>query len=255
MISTVAEFFLRTGEGDRALAELQRMPRDFFEDGWDFRPKGYLAGHAHQTAGRPSAAQAEWKQALAAVEKRLAAEPGHQGFMYWRLVLQALTGQVEAAREGRKVLIELTGARTGGGYVWFDAILLVACGDREAAIQSLVDSWPRLDPPLRTDLWGDFLYSPWFAAIRDDPRIRAMALEHKAAIDRALRPEGSAAAAAPAPGAKSVAVLAFANLSDDKANEHFSDGISEELLNQLGRGAGWRPAGLTRSGPGINMLL
>jgi TolB-like protein len=34
---------------------------------------------------------------------------------------------------------------------------------------------------------------------------------------------------------KSVAVLAFANLSDDKANEYFSDGISEELLNVLAK--------------------
>jgi TolB-like protein/Flp pilus assembly protein TadD len=35
--------------------------------------------------------------------------------------------------------------------------------------------------------------------------------------------------------AKSVAVLAFANLSDDKGNEYFSDGISEELLNVLAK--------------------
>ncbi len=35
--------------------------------------------------------------------------------------------------------------------------------------------------------------------------------------------------------AKSVAVLAFANLSDDKANEYFSDGVSEELLNVLSK--------------------
>ena len=34
-------------------------------------------------------------------------------------------------------------------------------------------------------------------------------------------------------GAKSVAVLAFANLSDDKGSEYFSDGISEELLTVL----------------------
>ena len=35
------------------------------------------------------------------------------------------------------------------------------------------------------------------------------------------------------PNAKSVAVLAFANLSDDKGSEYFSDGISEELLTVL----------------------
>jgi TolB-like protein len=50
--------------------------------------------------------------------------------------------------------------------------------------------------------------------------------------------EQSAAARAPAESkseinAKSVAVLAFANLSDDKGSEYFSDGISEELLTVL----------------------
>ncbi len=37
----------------------------------------------------------------------------------------------------------------------------------------------------------------------------------------------------PAVSAKSVAVLPFANLSDDKGSEYFSDGISEELLTVL----------------------
>jgi TolB-like protein len=36
-----------------------------------------------------------------------------------------------------------------------------------------------------------------------------------------------------APNEKSVAVLAFANLSDDEGSEYFSDGISEELLTVL----------------------
>ncbi len=44
---------------------------------------------------------------------------------------------------------------------------------------------------------------------------------------------------------KSVAVLAFANLSRDPENEYFSDGISEELLNLLGRIPGIRVAGRT----------
>ena len=43
------------------------------------------------------------------------------------------------------------------------------------------------------------------------------------------------AAADPAAPAKSVAVLAFANLSTDRDNEYFSDGISEELLNVLAK--------------------
>ncbi len=41
--------------------------------------------------------------------------------------------------------------------------------------------------------------------------------------------------AAPAVNEKSVAVLAFANMSHDPENEYFSDGISEELLNVLAK--------------------
>jgi len=45
------------------------------------------------------------------------------------------------------------------------------------------------------------------------------------------RPVQSEAAA----GEKSIAVLPFVNMSEDKANEYFSDGISEELLNVLSK--------------------
>ena len=47
----------------------------------------------------------------------------------------------------------------------------------------------------------------------------------------ATQPSGEAKAAPISP--KSVAVLAFDNLSDDKGSEYFSDGISEELLTVL----------------------
>lgn len=41
---------------------------------------------------------------------------------------------------------------------------------------------------------------------------------------------------APAPsGHRSIAVLPFVNMSEDKANEHFGDGLSEELLNLLAK--------------------
>src|SRR5438445_441786 len=44
---------------------------------------------------------------------------------------------------------------------------------------------------------------------------------------------GVSASSNAAPNEKSVAVLAFANMSDDKGSEYFSDGISEELLTVL----------------------
>jgi len=55
---------------------------------------------------------------------------------------------------------------------------------------------------------------------------------------------------APAPvvdARPSIAVLPFVNMSDDKANEYFSDGISEELLNVLVRVDGLGVASRTSS--------
>ncbi|HEX9772280.1 MAG TPA: tetratricopeptide repeat protein [Steroidobacteraceae bacterium] len=54
------------------------------------------------------------------------------------------------------------------------------------------------------------------------------------------RPAGSAAAA-------SIAVLPFVNMSDDKANDYFSDGLSEELLNVLAKVQGLRVIARTSS--------
>ena len=56
---------------------------------------------------------------------------------------------------------------------------------------------------------------------------------------------------------QSIAVLPFVNMSDDPANEYFSDGIAEELLNVLVRVEGLRVASRTSSfsfkGKGISI--
>ena len=56
-----------------------------------------------------------------------------------------------------------------------------------------------------------------------------------------------AAVAAPTADPKSIAVLAFANLSADKNNEYFSDGVAEEILNSLAKLDDLKVAGRTSS--------
>jgi TolB-like protein/Tfp pilus assembly protein PilF len=59
-----------------------------------------------------------------------------------------------------------------------------------------------------------------------------------APADASARTPGGASSAAPdlsAVSEKSIAVLPFVNMSGDPANEYFSDGISEEILNVLAR--------------------
>ena len=60
-----------------------------------------------------------------------------------------------------------------------------------------------------------------------------------------LNKHREATGAQSSPNEKSVAVLAFNNLSDDKGSEYFSDGISEELLTVLQKIPGLRVAART----------
>jgi serine/threonine protein kinase/tetratricopeptide (TPR) repeat protein len=63
----------------------------------------------------------------------------------------------------------------------------------------------------------------------------------------AKRSAATTEASAEATGLPSIAVLPFVNLSSDKEQEYFSDGISEELLDALARVKGLRVAGRTSS--------
>jgi TolB-like protein/Tfp pilus assembly protein PilF len=60
-------------------------------------------------------------------------------------------------------------------------------------------------------------------------------------------PTGPAAGASPADSAASIAVLPFVNMSEEKANEYFSDGLTEELLNVLANVPGLRVIARTSS--------
>jgi serine/threonine-protein kinase len=60
-------------------------------------------------------------------------------------------------------------------------------------------------------------------------------------------PAAPGSPASGAPGVPSIAVLPFVNLSSDKEQEYFSDGIAEEILNALAQVDGLRVIGRTSS--------
>jgi TolB-like protein len=68
-----------------------------------------------------------------------------------------------------------------------------------------------------------------------------------AATDRGAPGLSEADAPAPAAASASIAVLPFANLSADPAEEYFSDGLTEELMTQLARFDGLQIAARTSS--------
>ena len=67
------------------------------------------------------------------------------------------------------------------------------------------------------------------------PRREALAQQEKAKEVTAAKQLGGTEALIQSYGDKSIAVMPFINMSSDKEQEYFSDGISEELLNQLAK--------------------
>src|ERR1700736_6613919 len=70
-------------------------------------------------------------------------------------------------------------------------------------------------------------------------------MERSSKNQQAVSAHAMPAAPANVPGQKSVAVLPFVNLSDDKGSEYFSDGVSEELLTVLQKIPGMHVAART----------
>jgi TolB-like protein/tetratricopeptide (TPR) repeat protein len=105
------------------------------------------------------------------------------------------------------------------------------------------DSAPRVPERFRERQWTRL---PGGATPRDFvERVRGL-VSGTPDAQRERVPAGAQPREAPATGnEKSVAVLAFANLSGDKENEYFSDGISEELLTVLQKLPGLRVAART----------
>jgi TolB-like protein/Tfp pilus assembly protein PilF len=227
MVFAAALTALMAKQPDEALRALDRLPGDFISDAWYSGPKALFVGLAHTQAGRPEGAHAAWEAGLAVVRRRLQDAP-NDAELHLRLgEMLAWTGQAEPALHEARVFEELARIRTD--WTFSSARIYAALGRADAAVPILekfltataTGRWPLTPALLRLD--------PIWDKLRGDPRFQKLCGEPAAAPPSlSLSPSTPSVA-----DSKSVAVLAFENLSDDKANEYFSEGISEELLNVL----------------------
>jgi tetratricopeptide (TPR) repeat protein len=185
-----AEFWIRSGDGGKALAALALVPHEYLEEFAADDPKGYLAGWAYTEAGRHTAAQAEWRKALALVEARLAADNNDLYLLRIKANLLALLGQKSAARQTWNLMLELRVA-TKPVRADVETHFLAALGEFENAVSVLDKRWPTLGFAERSSIYGELSYAPEYAAIRSDQRIKKLIAEQAAALDALRNPKSS----------------------------------------------------------------
>ena len=231
LLNTYAVLATVTGQTAAARRLIDSITDTWLADGTYLFPKALLVGELDQIDGNDDVAGIQFEAALKEVRAKLAADPTDLRPVRAELWAQIGLGHREEARATLRLNLQRRPKpyRWTMGLTWWTSALR-AClllDERAEALALLKEA--TVEPTGRLLLRNLFQVDPQMAPYRGDPEIQALLAEPAGAVP------SPAGAAAPKPDEKSVAVLAFENLSEDKGNEYFSDGISEELLNVLAK--------------------
>jgi tetratricopeptide (TPR) repeat protein len=170
----VATLWLHSGDYEKALETLGRSQRDMLHEALVEAPTAALRGNVHAAAGRPAAAELQWREALETLDRLLDAEPDRGSLREQKATILALLGEREAAAAEYALARELKGNPTTGSIGWAQSFdYHQAAGDLEGAIQ-------RLDRLLQQDngrwpaIYNYLRYEPSAQPLRNDPRVQAM---------------------------------------------------------------------------------
>jgi TolB-like protein/Flp pilus assembly protein TadD len=237
-------FWLNHRKPVESLARWRAYDGDFVADA----PKGYYIGRALEMNGQADAARFEWRAALQLVDAKLATQPNDRALLCWKAMLAACLGENESAERAIATVRALEVNPTNAYLV---PLVLARLGKNDEAISELASRWAKIGRDAARFARTIILHEALFDPLRSDPRFQAFVekirkdarfplVDKKSGRDETT---GASAGAAAKADPKTVAVLPFTNQSEDKANEFFSDGISEALAGVLGEVSGLQVAG------------
>ena len=245
--------YLWAREPKKALEIVSRFPRDYIRSSDFYGPRAVLTAWAHELAGESESAKADWQIVIQLADRELSVVPDDGAALHWKAWALARLGKTDEADRLLRLLRERNFSVTLGrgrleSLLGNLAGLAAAVGRPDLAIEQLDNA-----------LNGKLLYrgraaivitkntlrlNPVFDPLRGDPRFQVLI---EAAPGPEEKKENTSASGAAALDPKSVAVLAFANMSAEKDNEYFSDGLSEEILDKLARNPALRVMARTSS--------
>lgn len=237
---------LVSGRPEPAIAALNAQPSDWAQDFLYTGPRSLQRGVLLQMQGSPGAARVQFeaaRAALAAAREKARTDSSLINLEAWTLWY---LGRTDEARIAARPILERLArpfrlTPENNQWWWGPLAQLLVFGERERALELIREA--AVEPMGRARLRTAFEIDPRLVALRTDAEIQALIAE-PAQLDRRADARGQTPAlnsgthasrdtreapdlatvstvASAKVDAKSVAVLAFANLSDDKDNEYF----------------------------------
>ena len=166
------KFALRERRPDEVIQILGALPTEYLSILNFTGPKALLTGKAHEMAGRPEAARAEWQVALRVQEKKLAEASNDPGLLRQKAEILACLGERESAETALGLSLQLEGLPPGQ-VTRNNLALRLRLGQREqvltyltATLQARSNGWRQLHADARFD--------PGFDPLRGDPRFEKL---------------------------------------------------------------------------------
>src|SRR5437667_2446783 len=172
-------------------------------------------------------ARSAFSSSRAEQEKIVQTQPNYgPGLCVFGLIDAGLGRKDDALREGQRAVELLPvekDAMEGPAMIEYLAMIAAWVGDKDLACEQLASVIRR---PSSLS-YGQLKLLPFWDPLRGDPRFEKLVEESKQPV--AVEPITQSAPE------KSIAVLPFENLSDDKQNAFFTDGVQDDILTKLAK--------------------